>query len=232
MIEHEHDDLRSLIAPYALGALPEEEIRFVRAHILECEVCMAEADDYFEAASSLSLTVGAVEPPAGFSDRILARATESQVSLVGRRKPRGIWRLVPALATGALAVATILLVSTVVDTRSDLDRNEKALIALLQGAEGVELRGEDEAVARLVPTDEGSTLIVAGMTKAPEGLDYQLWFMQGDTEPVSAGVFDVSGELSVVETDLPFEDYTGAAVTLEPDGGSDGPTGRVVAGSG
>jgi anti-sigma-K factor RskA len=232
MIEHEHDDVRSLITPYTLGALPEEEIRFVRAHILECEDCMAEADDYFEAASSLSMTVGVVEPPSGFSDRILARATESSERLVAARKPKGIWRFVPALATGALAVATVLLVATVVDTRSDLERNEKALVALLQGAEGVELRGEGGTVARLVPTDEGSTLIVAGLTGAPEGLTYQLWFMQGDTEPVSAGVFDVSGELSVVETDLPFDDYTGAAVTLEPDGGSDDPTGRVVAGSG
>jgi anti-sigma-K factor RskA len=231
MIENEHDDLRSLIAPYALGALPEEEIRFVRAHILECEECMAEADDYFEAASSLSMTVAAVEPPAGFSDRVLARATESPERLVAARKEKRIWRLVPAFATGALAVMTIVLATVLVDTRGDLDQNEKALVALLQGAEGVELRGEGDAVARLVPTDEGSTLIVAGLTKAPSGLTYQMWFLRGDAKPVSAGVFEVSGELSVIETDVRFEDYTGAAVTLEPDGGSDQPKGEVVVGS-
>jgi anti-sigma-K factor RskA len=227
----EHDDIRSLVAPYALGALPEEEIRFVRGHILECEECMAEADDYLDAASSLSLTVAAVEPPPGFADRVLAQATESQRQTAPVRKPKGLWRLLPAITAGALAVMLIGLTAIVVQTRGDLERNEKALVALLQGDQGVELRGEGGAVARVVPTDDGSTLIVAGLTKAPNRRIYQLWFLRGTDKPVSAGIFDVSGDLSVIELDRRFDDYTGAAVSVEPEGGSDQPMGEIVAGS-
>lgn len=231
MTEHEHDEIRSLIAPYALGALPEDEVRLVRAHILECEECMAEADDHLQAASSLSATVGTVEAPPGFADRVVARAAESLGEPAAVRERRRTWRFLPAAAAGVLAIVALLLAAIVIDTRGDLERNEKALVALLQGARGAELRGEGSTVARVVPTENGSTLVVAGLAEAPEGRTYQLWFLKDDAEPVSAGVFDVSGDLSVVESDVRFEDFTGAAVTVEPDGGSDQPTGAVVAGS-
>jgi anti-sigma-K factor RskA len=227
----EHDDIRSLVAPYALGALPEEEIRFVRAHILDCEGCMAEADDYFDAASTFTLAVQPVEPPSGFADRILARATESTAESASVPKPRGLWRLLPALTAAALAVVIIGLGVVVVQTRSDLQRNEKALVALLQGDQGVELRGEGSAVAKLVPTDDGSTLIVAGLNKAPTRRVYQLWFLRGEDKPVSAGVFNVTGDLSVIDLERRFDGYTGAAVSVEPKGGSKQPTGKIVAGS-
>jgi anti-sigma-K factor RskA len=231
MIEHEHDDMRSLVAPYALGALPEEEIRFVRAHILECEECMAEADDYLEAASSLSLTVEEVQPPAGFADRILARATESRSERAPARQPRALGRLIPAIAAGALAVITIGLAAIVVQARSDLDRNEKALVALLQDDQGVDLQSDGSTVAKVVPTNEGSTLIVAGLGEAPDRRTYQLWFLRGENKPVSAGVFDVTGDLSVIEVERRYSGYTGAAVSVEPEGGSTQPRGRIIAGS-
>jgi anti-sigma-K factor RskA len=227
----EHDDIRSFVAPYALGALPEEEIRFVRAHILECEECMADADDYFDAASSLTLAVQPIEPPIGFADRVLALATEATAEAAPAPKPRGLWRLIPAITAGALAVMIIGLAAVVVQTRGDLQRNETALVALLRGNQGVELRGEGNAVAKLVPTDDGSTLIVAGLNKAPARRVYQLWFLRGEDRPVSAGVFNVTGDLSVIELDRRFDDYTGAAVSVEPEGGSKQPTGKIVAGS-
>jgi anti-sigma-K factor RskA len=230
MVDRDHDDIKSLIAPYSLGALPEDEIRFVRAHILECEECMAEADDYFEVASSLSMTVADVEPPVGFSDRVVARATESRTATTAPQRRR-LWVSAPALAAGVMLLAIILLAVMVIDTRGDLAQNEKALAVLLDSDRGVELRGDERGVARLVPTEDGSTLVVAGLSRAPEGRTYQLWFLGADIEPVSAAVFDVSGDLSVIETDLRFEDFTGAAVSIEPGGGSKTPTGEIVVSS-
>ena len=219
----EHDRLRSLIAPYALGALPEDEIRFVRAHILECEDCMADADAYFEAATSLSTAVEEVPVPAGFADRVLdlARGSAQGPASAPRRRT---WRSAPALAIGALAVTALLLAGMVIDTRRALDRSENAFAAILIGEE---LRGED-AVGRLASTGEGSTLVIAGLPEAAEGRSYQLWFLRGDDAPVSAGVFDVSADPTVIDIDLRFEGYSGAAVSIEPEDGSTEPTGAIV----
>jgi anti-sigma-K factor RskA len=47
--------------------------------------------------------------------------------------------------------------------------------------------------------------------------------MDGET-PVSAGVFDSSDGLAIVEAERSVEGYDGAAITIEPEGGSAEPT--------
>ena len=56
-MERTHDELRSLIAPYVLGAVPEDEVAMIRAHIVTCEECMAEAERFAE-ATTLSRSPG------------------------------------------------------------------------------------------------------------------------------------------------------------------------------
>jgi hypothetical protein len=48
------------------------------------------------------------------------------------------------------------------------------------------------------------------------------------TTPVSAGVFDVSEGLAIVEADRSVEGFDGAAVTIELDGGSTEPTSTPI----
>lgn len=228
MIDDNHDEIRSLIAPYSLGALPQGEIRFVRAHILECEECMAEADSFFEASSLFSVLIDEVELPRGFADRVLDAARSVERATAGLRVPSR-WRIAAIAAIGALTAATVMLGVIAFDARRVLQRNEKILSALVRGA-GEELRGDQGEIGKLVTTEEGSLLLVSGLDAAPVGKSYELWFLDGEPEPVSAAVFDVADDLSVIETDLDFGGFSGAAVTLEPEGGSPGPgpTGDIV----
>ena len=57
MTDERHAEIKELIPAYVLGAVPPEEIPSIRAHILSCDECIAEADRFAETASSLALSV-------------------------------------------------------------------------------------------------------------------------------------------------------------------------------
>ena len=190
---------------------------------------MRDADELAEAASSFGITAGSVPLPAGFSARVLeqVRAERSTAATAPRRSGHR-WGAV--VAGSAAALVTVVAVSTLIATRSDLDRTETVLAAVLHG-EGLDLRGPSGAVGKITSAGESTLFAATGMQAAPTGHDYQLWLLR-DGEPVSAGVFDIDDGIGIVETDLSLEGFDGAAVTIERDGGVDQPTGDAVLTSG
>jgi hypothetical protein len=227
--ERSHDELKELIAAYALGAVPPEEIRVIRAHILSCEECMAEADGYVDATGALALAVDPVELPAGFEERVLAVVREDRRAPVAERRRRR-WSRGPVLAAAAMAVALFaVLTAGLLDARSDLSQHDEVLAALLHGG-GIEVEGSG-AAGRMVPTPEGGVFAVVGLPNAPEEHIYQLWLIE-DGEPESAGTFDVREGFSILETDLSPEGADAVAVTLEPGDGSIQPTTDPILSSG
>src|SRR5688572_15658775 len=72
-----HEEVQSLIAAYAMGAVPEDEIPAIRAHILSCEICFAEAESYTDVLSALATSVPPVPLPAGLAERVVAEARGS-----------------------------------------------------------------------------------------------------------------------------------------------------------
>ena len=223
-----HEEMRELVAAYVLGAVPPEEGPFIRAHISTCDECMAEADRYGEIATSLALAVDSEPLPKDFADRVLAAATEDRPEQTSpSRKPRRFRLSLPALAGGlAVLLAFAVMTTALIQTKGDLRRADKALTALVHSEGVLELQGAG-AVARVVPTASETYLVVAGLQEAPDNHTYQLWFMDGTT-PVSAGVFDVSDGLAIVEADRSVEGFDGAAVTIEPAGGSTEPTSTPI----
>ena len=222
-----HEEMRELVAAYVLGAVPPEEGPFIRAHISTCDECMAEADRYSEIAASLALAVDSEPLPKDFADRVLAAATENRPEQTPARKPSRFRLSLPALAGGlAVLLAFAVMTTALIQTNGDLRRADKALTALVHSEGVLELQGAG-AVARVVPTASETYLIVAGLQEAPANHTYQLWFMDGTT-PISAGVFDVSGGLAIVEVDRSIEGFDGAAVTIEPAGGSTEPTSTPI----
>jgi anti-sigma-K factor RskA len=230
VIERSHEELKELIAAYALGAVPEEEIGVIRAHILSCEECMAEADGYVDATGALALGVDPVALPGGFEEGVLARVREDRISHVPAGRPRRRWRRAPALAAGALVVALFaVLTAGLLDARSDLSQHEGILTALLHDG-GIEVEGSG-AVGRMVPTGDGGVFAVAGLRKAPDAHTYQLWLIEDD-EPRSAGTFDVREGISILETGHSLEGVDVVAVTIEPGDGSVQPTTDPILSSG
>ena len=229
MMAMNHDLVQESLGAYALGAMPADELAQIRAHILHCEECMRDADALAEAASSFGITAGGVPLPAGFSDRVMEQVrADRPTSATPLSRPTRRWSAV--LAGAMAAVVTVVAVSTVVATRSDLKRAETILAAVLHG-EGLDLRGPSGAVGKVTSSGSGTLFAATGMQAAPADHDYQLWLLR-DGEPVSAGTFDIDNGIGIVETDLSLEGFDGAAVTIERDGGVDRPTGDAVLSSG
>lgn len=228
-----HDEMKDLIAPYVLGAVSPEEEREVRSHIMSCEDCMREAEGFSGTAASLALAVDEAPVPKGFADSILARVQEERPALAPAPAKADWWfRWRKALA-GVAAVsilAVVALASALIAARGQVQRYESAVPPLVHG-EGMRLAGAGGAVARMVPTADGATLFATGLDEAPDRHTYQLWLMKCEDpdvietcEPDSAGTFDVAGGIAVLQTGTSIEGYDRAAVTVEPDGGSEGPT--------
>ena len=227
-MELTHDEIKSLIAPYALGAVPPDEMASVRAHILSCEECMAEADRLTEAAASLALAVEEEPLPAGFEDRVMEAIAPSP-QRVSAPAPRRRFSFAWALASAAcLLIAGYFALSTF-EARDDRDLYRHALSALVRSGEGAQvLSGEGGVAARAVPTDDGTLFVATGFEDPPEDHTYQLWRIDGE-KPKSMGTFDVSSGSAIFETGESVEGADGVAVTVEPDGGSLAPTGPPVA---
>ncbi len=235
MTERTHEELKSLVAAYVLGAVPPDEVGVVRNHILTCDECMAEADQHSAAMDSLALAVEPVALPAGFSERLMAEiapAPEAQTAVA--TAPRGSWALAwfrgrgMALAGGMAALILLGLVGAGwIQARQDLERTEDVLSALLHGDGGIQMRGDSGAAAELVPQNEGAVIAVAGLPEAPGSHVYQLWYME-DGKPVSVGTFETRDSVVVMEVAESFDGYEDAAITVEPSGGSRQPTSDPV----
>ena len=82
------------------------------------------------------------------------------------------------------------------------------------------------------PVRKIAILQISKLPKAPADKDYQLWFLDKNKTPVSAGVFSVSTEnenyFKVSEIPVPDKkEITAFAVTIEPKGGLPQPTGAM-----
>jgi hypothetical protein len=89
-----------------------------------------------------------------------------------------------------------------------------------------------QANARLFadPESVSAVLVVSGLAPNPAGSVYQLWLIRGDVL-VGAGLFhvDAAGRATArVHSSEQVGGYEALGVSIEPDGGSDQPTGDIV----
>ncbi|MFN2489579.1 MAG: anti-sigma factor domain-containing protein [Actinomycetota bacterium] len=230
-----HEDLKGLLAPYVLGALPPDEAATIRSHLMSCDECRDEVDDMAIAESSLALAVEPEPLPPGFADRVIARLERETPAAVPLRRERRAWSPLLVLSYAALVIVIAVLGASFLELRQEEARERRIVQALLRD-EGMSLQGAG-AVARMVPTDDGGLFVAAGLDEAPEGETYQLWLIEGSCgsdqcPPISAGTFEPSDALAVVETERSLQDVEAVAVTIERDGGSEQPTGDPILSSG
>ncbi len=233
----DHDELRSMIPAYALGAVPDAEIGPIRDHILSCDECMAEADRYAAVTSSIALAVEPAPLPRGFEERVLDQVRTEQRSEPALLHPRVRWWSRWSVAGAAAGLSAALILGLLfVDARMDAQRRLEVVAAVLQD-EGLELRGE-ETVGKVTELPDGSAVFaVSGLGEAPTGKTYVLWSMKGEscpsTDPEScliepAGTFDVTDGVGIVELDGSISEWDQSAVTIE-DEGAEFPTTDPVA---
>lgn len=230
MSDHRGPDPHTLVGPYVLDALPDDERDLFEEHLDRCPDCRAEASELLAAAAHLGQAV-AVVPPDELRRKVLADvAVTRQVPPRAAGRAAGRRRAWPVLVAAAAVVAVLAAVAGVA-LRADqrADRAEQlAAILTAPDAHSVDVSGEGGTMRLVTSTAHDSAVIVAdGMAAPPEGKTYALWYDRDGTM-VPIGLFEPDADGTVrqrvegVPTDI-------VGVTVEPDGGSDTPTFPVVA---
>jgi anti-sigma-K factor RskA len=234
------DDIHRLTGAYALDALDVDERALFERHLAACDPCRAEADSFVAATARLA-GVLASRVPDELGRDILDRArTTRQVPPVTplsgrhRRGPRMTTWIAAAASVAMLAAGT--LVGEVTRLRAALVERDATVVTLetlLAAADVtmVDLDAPDASVVRVVmaPSYDDAFLLIDGMMPAPAAHTYEVWLVHDDVV-VSAGVFSVDevGH-ALVSLNGDMGTVTGIAITLEPEVGTDLPTGERVA---
>ena len=231
------EDIHLLAGAYALDALDADERREFERHYPDCESCRTEVAD-FRATAAVLAEAAAEEPPASVRDAVLAGITETrQLSPLEPARTTRRFDLRRAAAPLALAAAVVIAVFGLVAllASDDAPTSEVETLLAAPDAEVAELDGE-QGSGRVVWSAEREEIAVVGTgwTEAGDGEAYALWLVDGD-DVTAAGLFTPddggirqvvdAGELETVP-DLDTADEW--AVTVEPEGGSDQPTGEII----
>jgi anti-sigma-K factor RskA len=235
------------IPAYALGCLDVEEAFQVETHLTVCAACRAELEAYKATAAQLGLAAPQVQPPLRLKASILRKVAEPQTaraaaprqkigapdfwvrlyrSLAASVKNTGpIWVGVSALLLIALIASNLVLYKQV----QSLRQNSEFHLVALKGTSNA-----PNASGIMVISQEGlaGTVIVDGLPPLKMAHQYQLWLMK-DGKRTSGGLFYVGQNgygILAVQSPGSLLNYSSFGITVEPAGGSPGPTGQKVLG--
>jgi len=251
----DHEALREQAALNAIGALTGAERSTFEAHLDECADCAAEVRAFLPVCSALAQSVPQHDPPAALRGRILALARRTSES-PRRTAAVAPWLAAAAMLvlTAGLGIYTTQLRQRVRTLESQLrdalvrvDNGDRRLAVALRSAADaaapmailtapdvrrIDLAGQPvapQAAARAFwSPSRGLVMTASNLPALPAGRTYQLWFVTARA-PISAGLLrpDAGGTLTtVLSTPADLPQPAALAVTLEPEGGSPGPTGE------
>ncbi len=231
---NEHNDIMELLPAYALHSLNDDEAVLVARHLETCAGCREELAAYEAVADSLPLAMTEITPSAVLKDQLFVQIREqaevtplsttstSLVQSIRNWFAGSSWR---PLAVGLGAVVLILSILLWQQLSfSNSVRFEQFVMTSTDAAPdatGLIIMGED---------GEFGTLVVDRLPVLDEEQEYQLWLIKNG-ERTDGGVFSVysTGYQTVkIHGPDPLASYTSFGVTIEPAGGSEGPTGPRV----
>lgn len=214
-------DLHELTAGYALDALDADECARYEAHLASCERCREELQGFWQVSGALAHAAGGPQPSAALRDRILEQARSERPNVVPLRRRFTL----PVLSSAAAvaAVAAIAFGIWAVGLSRELDDTKDELAVL--GDPNAQVFESANGEAKLVVTPAGeAALVVRRLAPAPAGKDYEIWVFENGV-PQRAGLFERPGVAVLTHTVEPGQMV---AVTLEPDGGLDAPSGTPL----
>ncbi|MER7555433.1 anti-sigma factor [Nocardioides sp. NPDC126508] len=214
-------DVHGLVGAYLLHALEPGERAEVEAHLAVCPDCREEVDSLRAATAALAGQV-AETPPASLRARVLRTASETPqlppvVAAIRRRRR---WLAGMAAAAAALVIGAGVTVGVAVRD----DEPPATTAAEVMSAPDARMHKEKTADGELMVAMSHEMRMVAVDTahlSRPDGMTYQVWW-HTDAGMESAGVLDERMSVAV-----PVEDGD-LMVTMEPMGGSDEPSERVL----
>lgn len=221
-----HDELQKLIPAYALGCLDKEDAHIMHRHLMDCAACRKELAVYEDVVNSLGTAVPLVSEPAALKERLLAQVREEALPISAKtaRWPSWWQRLT---VRPAVAFAACVLFAVAVFLSWQLLRSGPVQFVMTP----TEVAPQAAGVISLTADDEG-VLTITDLPPLSPDRQYQLWLVYEGKHDTGA-IFSVNaeGEATVmVNGKRPLTEYERFGITIEPTGGSDGPTGdRVLA---
>ena len=97
-------------------------------------------------------------------------------------------------------------------------------------AHQVELMGEDGSMRAMImfaPSHSEALVVTSNLPSLDEGHTYQLWQIDHDGQPVSAGMFDTNSNgimAMIFEPVIAWDSVSAVGISIEPMGGSKAPT--------
>jgi anti-sigma-K factor RskA len=225
----DHDRWADAAGAYVLGAMPAREREEYERHLAACPACQAEIDELRPAAEALPMASPPMQPPAALKDRIMAEV-EREAALLAQAGPAadrparerrrfrlslGGWQLAPAAA--ALLIVGVL-----------------AGFLIRGGGDGTQTFSAGPN-AQVRVHGEKATFVAQNMTAPPQGKVYEVWVVpkgaKAGDPPKPTNVLFVPRANGSAEAAIPgsASDISQVLVSDEPPGGSDTPTGDVVA---
>ena len=227
-----------LLPDYALGNLDANEASLVEEHLLSCWICRGESDSFQVVAEQLSFTTPSAIPSPDLKHRLLerVRTARPRPNVVAEPTKR-TWleRLLPVWGLASLCLIIVLAGFNLLlwQRLSQLE-----LITAAGGMRAVPLSAPDTASRAtgfvLISANGGNgALIVDGLPPLNESQQYQLWLIR-DGQRTSGAIFSTDEENyggTRIRAPGSLLEYSAVDVTIEPAGGSPGPTGiRVLGG--
>ena len=233
--QHKFDSLPG----YALGILNEIETKEVDEHLSRCQLCRNELESYKNVIEELPMAIQTSQPPASLKSSLMNRV-QGEKQILSQPEHISTWEKLrrsfiataPIWGVVSLVLVLILVLSNLllwqrVDNLSD---SQQHLVTVsLQGTEAI-----PQAVGMLVMSEDGDygVLVVDGLPDLSERQQYQLWLIE-DGQRTSGGVFSVNEDgygSIVLSVDQALTTFSAFGITIEPAGGSPGPTGIKVLG--
>jgi anti-sigma-K factor RskA len=228
------DDVRSGCEDYAdlLALEPIEPMESSRRkalddHVSSCESCGELRAEYERVAELLPRALPQTRVRPEVRDRLRLR-----LALRTRRRRQ---RRPVMLFAGMAAAAVLAVASGAIVTRALNGDSGGAPLEGISGSERFNLEASAEApgaggVLAVNPVSRGVVLSVRGLPQLDHQV-YQLWFIRPDGSRMSGDTFAVDERGNGMHTAaLPANigEFVGAGVTIEPEGGSQKPTGDNV----
>lgn len=230
-----------LIPAYTLGCLDGEESQVVAAHLASCVECQAAVLSYQEVVGQMAYAVSQVDPPASVKTALMAQIQAGRQASPAPLPRKSWWetlwdsipRLTPAWAVTSLALIGFLVISNlflwnqVRDLRAG--QEEQMEVVALNGTEFA-----PQSTGKIVISRDGlyGTLVVEQLPALGESQQYQLWLIK-DGQRTDGGAFSVNkhgyGSMEIWSRQ-PLGSFGSFGITIEPFGGSPGPTGDKVLG--